>query len=122
MLMEQMLIRAKADIDIAKDAKRRGYGLAFHLAIENAESTLRTMSSILDKEANKKHMEAEQYHKKEDVSNGKSDIPDRFHIAVVVNFVRKVVAVAKDLYYFMLGWYYVAEDCVIRILGKEPRL
>jgi len=115
MLIRQMIVRVQNDLRTAREAKEKGYTDSFYLAMENAESTLKMVSHIVNREEYKKHMEAEQYYKgKEAQSIERTDIPNSFYSAVVINTVQKLTQVAKHIYYFLLGWYYVCCD----IIGK----
>ena len=64
-LIEQLLSRAREDLAIAKEAKGKGFGLAYSIALDNAQSCLKSASYYANKEAQRKYAESEGYRKPE---------------------------------------------------------
>ena len=84
MLIEQMLVRIRQDLDMAKKAKERRYTDAFWLAIDNAEATLKVLASLLDRASHLKYLETESYRKREkEPAIEKSRISDNIYLVDV---------------------------------------
>lgn len=119
MLIEQMLVRIRQDLDMAKKAKERRYTDAFWLAIDNAEATLKVLASLMDRASHLKYLETESYRKREkEPAIEKSRISDNIYLVAFVDTIRTLI-------YRLQGWLYVGCDlydeiCRKRRFGREP--
>lgn len=104
-IIEQMLADARHQVATAKEAKGLGYEFAASIAMENAEKTLRMARYTLDKAAQRRHLESEQYRapRKEPSIEQRNPL-DRFRLTSIIDFVREIGYVILWKTIFGFAW------------------